>query len=121
MPYYSARLHVVSIVNNMKRLEECEHICDYPFVVFEATDDDAAFQRALELGQDQETEYENSDGELVRWRLRAVEHIWKLGDEMSDKEIGSIMDVYRPDEPLDFDSPFSPKSELPMFSDESNA
>ncbi len=121
MSYYSARLHVVSTVNNKEKLTESEHICDYPFIVFKAVDDVDAFQQALSLGRDQEHEYENSDGDLVRWRLRAVEHIWKLGDEIDGKEIGSIMDVYRPDEPLDFDSPFSPESETPIFSDKTCA
>ena len=121
MPYYSARLHVVSLVNNEKKLAESEYTCDYPFVVFDAVDDDSAFQRALSLGRDQETEYENGEGELVRWSLRAVEHIWRLGDDIEGREIGSIMDVYRPGEPLEFDSPFSPESESPIFSDESRS
>ena len=119
MPYYAARLHVVSIVDAPDQFREASYVCDYPFVVFQASDDEAAFLRALELGKDHETEYLNSDGQRVFWRLRAVEHIWKLGEIFDGIEIGSIMDVYRPEEPLNIDTPFSPEKDVPLVSDES--
>ena len=119
MNYYSARLHVVSIVDDPDQLQERSYLCDYPFVLFLATDDDAAFMRALELGKQRESEYMNADGQRVRWRLRAVEFIWKLGTEINGIEVGSILDEYRPDVALTFDTVFSPETEIPIVSDES--
>lgn len=121
MIYYSARLHVVSIVDDPDKIRERSHVCDYPFVLFRAADDAAAFARALELGKKHDTEYVNADGNRVRWRLRAVECIWKLGTEIDGIEIGSIMDVYQPDKELDFDTRFSPEADMPIVSDESQS
>ena len=121
MIYYSARLHVVSIVDDPVKIRERSHVCNYPFVLFRAADDEAAFARALELRKEYETEYVNSDGNRVRWRLRAVEFIWKLGTELDGIEIGSIMDVYQPEQELDFDTCFSPEVDMPIISDESQS
>ena len=119
MSYYSARLHVICIVDDEPNKSLQEYTCDYPFVVFTAGNDDAAFRRALELGKEHETEYLNSDGNKVRWALKSVEHIWNLGDAIDGVEVGSIMGVYRPDAPIKFDVEFRPELETPIFSDES--
>jgi Domain of unknown function (DUF4288) len=121
MIYYSARLHMVSIVDDPDELRERSYVCDYPFVLFQAADDAAAFARALELGKEREIEYVNSDGNRVHWRLRAVEFIWKLGTEIDGIEVGSLMDVYQPDEELSVDTSFSPESIMPTYSDESHS
>ena len=116
MPYYSARLHVVCIVNNSKHHAEGKFTCDYPFVLFQASSFDEAFERALALGREQETVYENGDGDEVRWALNSVEEIYQLGEEIDGIEVGSLMDVYEPEASISFTSDLDPASKRPTYS-----
>jgi len=116
MPYYSARLHVVCVVDDSQGKSEDEYICDYPFVIFRASSFESAFERALALGMEREQVYKNEKGEDVRWALNAVETIWELGDEIDGIAVGSIMDVYKPEEAIDTATDFKPASKLPQFS-----
>ena len=111
MPYYCARLLVVCLVSDGKPRKRTT--CDYPFVVFKARDDDLAFTRALELGKEQETTYKNSNGQAVRWAFVKVEHIWELGSSVDGKEVGSLMDVLKTDQPIPFRKRFNPERHPP--------
>lgn len=118
MDYFSARLQLVCIADNTEHQKQAKQMCDFPFFVFRAEDEETAFQSALELGRNQEHEYQNDQGELVRWRLRAVEQIWRLGQNIDGREIGSLLDVYFPETPLAIDHEFRPESKTPIYSDE---
>jgi Domain of unknown function (DUF4288) len=63
-------------------------------VLLRAADWEPAQAKALELGRGQEREYSNAAGELVRWRLEALETLDRLGEEIPDGR-----EVYA--EPLD--------------------
>ena len=117
MPFFSARLHVICIVDaEGHEGNPPKYTCDYPFVLFEAADDDEAFNRAISLGKQQECRYQNSSGETVRWALRAVEEIWRLPDQLDGIEIGSILDVYQSDTRFSIDTMFEPERIKPQIS-----
>jgi hypothetical protein len=120
MLFYSARLHVVCIVDDPMAQTECEYVCDYPFILFRADSFEDAFKRALILGSEQETTYRNSDGNDVRWALNSVEEIYELGEDLDGLEIGSLMDIYRTEELLGFAKEFDPASKKPIFSSSVN-
>ena len=119
MSYYSARLHIVCLVDDTNPYEEDSYISDYPIVIFKAMDFEDAFQKALRLGKDQEHQYKNGDGADVRWVLNAVEALYFLGDDLDGIEVGSVMDVYHPNSPLKFDQDFSPEIKPPSHNDNS--
>ena len=120
MPYYSARLHVVCIVDDPKHHAEGKYTCDYPFVLLRANSSDEAFQRALALGREQETVYKNKSGKDVRWALNAVEEIYELGDEIDGIEVGSLMDVYEPGHSIGIGTDLDPGSKQPVYSSNVN-
>jgi len=119
MSYYSAKLHVVCLVDDANTYEEYSYTSDYPIVIFKATDFEDAFQKALRLGKDQEHQYKNGNGADVRWALNAVEALYFLGDDIDGVEVGSMMDVYHPNSPLRFDQNFSPELKPPRHNDNS--
>jgi hypothetical protein len=107
MDYYSARLLIVCLVDDGRPRKH--NTCDYPFLVFRARDDRHAFQRALDLGKQQETRYLNGKGQWVRWAFVQVENIKRLGLTLDGREVGSLLDVMRSDHPIPFRKRFSPK------------
>ncbi|MBX7212159.1 MAG: DUF4288 domain-containing protein [Verrucomicrobiaceae bacterium] len=114
MPFYSAKLHVICLVDDPSVFEdEGGHLCDYAIVVFRAADFEAAWHRALELGRAQEHGYENAEGNQVRWAFRGIEDIEELGEDIDGMEVGSVLDIYKPEEPLPFDTEFNPEKHLP--------
>jgi hypothetical protein len=114
MPLFCARLLVVCLVDDERPKKR--NICDYPFVLLEATDHDGAFAKALELGKKQETKYRNSKRQLVRWAFVKVEQITQLEDSLDGQEVGSLLDVLRTDEPLGYRKRFSPGKSKPVQS-----
>lgn len=114
MPYFCARLFIVSIVDDPKPRKR--NICDYPFVLIKAKDYGEAFKRALVLGRQHETTYENSRGRTVRWAFVRVEEIKRLPRKLDGVEIGSLLDVLPNDEPLTVKKRFSPAKYKPIYS-----
>ena len=113
MPYYCARLLVVCLVDDGKPRKK--NICDYPFVLIEATDYEQAFQRALLLGKQRETRYANDKGRPVRWAFVKVEEIKKLGAQLDGVEVGSLLDVLPAETPLPFGKRFQPRHSKPLL------
>ena len=107
MDYYSARLLIVCLVDDCRPRKR--NTCDYPFVVFRAKGYKQAFQRALNLGKQQETRYKNGKGQWVRWAFVQVENVKHLGRTLDGVEIGSLLDVLRSDRPVPFRKRFHPK------------
>lgn len=89
--------------------------CDYPFIVFRARDPADAFERALELGRQQESTYRNEKGQKVCWTFARVEEINHLGPTVEDGEVGSLMDVFRSKKPLTFRHRFYPAKHRPLY------
>jgi len=114
MSYYCARLLVVCLVSSRKPRRR--NLYDYPFVVFRAANYSSAFKVALKLGKAQETRYEGSTGQSVRWAFVRVEEIKKLGQKLDGVEVGSILDRLQTKEPLRFNKRFHPERSKPFLS-----
>jgi hypothetical protein len=113
MPYYCARLLIVCLVNDRKPRRK--NTCDYPFVLFRASNDNEAMKRALELGKEQETRYKNSKSQWVRWAFVSVQVIKILGRRLDGIEVGSLLDVYVSEKPIPFRKRFSPEKSTPLI------
>ena len=113
MDYYCAQLLTVCLVADGKPRKL--NTCDYSFVLFKANDYEHAFERAVALGKQQETQYSNAKGQPVRWAFVRVEAIKHLGAELDGIEVGSLLDVWRTEEPLPFSKRFQPHRSKPLF------
>jgi hypothetical protein len=111
MDYYSARLLVVCLVDDGRSRKR--NVCDYPFIVFRARDHAHAFRRALQLGQEQETTYENDKGRKVRWTFVRVEEITHLGRSVDGCEVGSLLGVFLSEDAIPFRRRFRPARHKP--------
>lgn len=121
MPYYSARVHIICLVDDPGHHIEDGYLCDYAFFIFWAEDFIQAFERALSLGREQETSYQGSLGDPVRWAVNEVEEIRCLGEKRdifdAGIEVGSILDNYYPKEMIPFTTNFHPELKQPVFDD----
>ena len=80
--------------------EPCEPVSDVQFRVIRAADSEAAYKRALQLGDAETLEYANADGETVTWTFAGLRDLREIADgELVDgTEVYSQID--RSDEPL---------------------
>lgn len=85
--FYSARLLYVIMVHEGTARRRNLH--DESVIVFRAKDFQDAFQRALELGRAQETEYKNGKGQKVRWVLAEITTLDFIGRKIDGKEVSS--------------------------------
>jgi len=114
MQLYCARILVICLVND-RRLRK--HLCDYQFFTLLARDDNHAFERAIEIGKQQETQYKNGSDQDVRWVLARVESIKRLGDSLDGIEVGSLLDYWHNKRPVSFKRRFKPNEHFPLFED----
>jgi len=114
MPLFCARLLVVCLVDNGQPRKR--NVCDYPFILLEAGDYQSALARAIELGKKQETKYKNSKQQMVRWAFVRVEQITLLEGTLDGKEVGSLLDVLKTEEPIAYRKRFNPRASTPAFS-----
>jgi hypothetical protein len=112
MEYWSARLTFIVLVND-GRLRK-RHTYDDSVVVFRARDFCHAFDRALELGHSQETEYRNVYGQKVRWALVKVVKLQCVGPRLDGREISSLLEVRRSKEPIPYNRRFHPERLKPV-------
>lgn len=109
MDWFSTRLRVVCLVegSGASRYMECVH-------VFRATDLDDAGAVALRLGRKHEQEYKNGDGALVRWRLKDVVTLDRVGLTIDDgAEIYSEFRDIEPGVQIEFDEELHPEDSTP--------
>lgn len=86
--------------------------------VFKATDRAAAVHRFLKLAREQDQEYQNVDGERVRWAVTSLETVDELEEgRLGDREVFSKMtDIKPPDASVSIDSVFTPDVPEPGYS-----
>lgn len=113
MSYYCARLLIVCLVDDGKPRKK--NACDYPFFLYQADNYDQAFERALEIGKQQEHRYKNHKGQMVRWAFVQVDQIKLLEEPLDGIEVGSLLDVWLQDSPIPYRKRFNPKSKAPLF------
>lgn len=65
--WFSSKIRLVCLVEGIGGLRYADSI-----FLFQSTDFDSAFRRAIELGKKQEEEYTNSDNQLVKWKLKEI-------------------------------------------------
>jgi hypothetical protein len=89
MDFYSARLLFMILVAD--GVGKKRNHCDESVIVFRAKDFDHAFKRALELGRERETDYNNQKGQRVRWALVEVLTLDWVGRRIDGKEVASVL------------------------------
>jgi hypothetical protein len=105
--WWAACVHIVCLIEGTgaSMVDDAVH-------VFQAADREAAFQRALELGRQHETEYLNGEGQRVRWRLERVLTLDTVRvDSLDGAEVYSSLGS--PDEVATFDAVFDPTAHPP--------
>jgi hypothetical protein len=112
--YYSAWLVFIVLVDDGRPRKT--HTYDDSIVVFRARDYDHAFERALELGRSQETEYTNPYGQKVRWALVEVLKLQRIGRRVEGQEVSSPLDRRRSKEPIPYGRQFHPERSRPIRS-----
>ena len=78
MRWYVSELIVVCRVG---KLPKGKPLYDRQIKVLRASDDEAAYRRALQLGKKENHSYKNSAGEQVYWRFAGIGNLEALQDE----------------------------------------
>jgi len=116
MPWFSTRIRLVVLVDP----EGATHYSD-SIRIFHLDDGyvgssmwDAALQRAISIGKQQEEEYSNGDGDRVRWRMQKVVSLDMLSAENLDgAEVYSESVDLEEGMPIPFDTAFNPETSTP--------
>ncbi|SKB08947.1 protein of unknown function [Prosthecobacter debontii] len=111
MDFYSARLLFVVLVAD--RPGRKRHLYDETVIIFRAKDSAHAFERALELGREQETDYPNDKGHQVRWALVQILNINHIGRSVDGKEVASSLHYRTSKESIPPDHIFHPEKSKP--------
>ena len=116
--FYSARLRFILISSDPDRHRDGTYKTEVRFVLLRAVHDADAFERALAIGREEDSNPSESvreDGTkiLCRWAFVEIEELSYLGLELDGVEISSLYEEYRPSQPIDFDTIFHPKNSKP--------
>lgn len=60
------------------------YMCDEQIRLIHATDAESAYQRAIELGKGEETNYIGGTGETVNWKFVGLENLQELEEQIAD-------------------------------------
>lgn len=109
MEWFSTKVRLVCLVEDTGAL----HYMDSVYI-FRAEDFSTAFQRALELGRNQEEEYVNTDDKRVIWKFKEVISLDIIRKETLDgAEVYSEPGNLSSDEIFAFDVEFHPEQSQP--------
>lgn len=109
--WWSTKVRVLCLVEGSEPTDAC--LQDEQVFVFRAEDRESAFARALALGREQETEYLNSDEQVVMWRLARVLTLHEiLADNLDGSEVHSTMSWSEDGNPA-FETLFVPELQEP--------
>lgn len=114
MKFYSARLLRICLIDDGKQAKR--NLYNESIVVFRARDWNHAFERALELGKQQEVTYENVYGHTVSWKLVGIKNLDIIGQKVDGAEVASRLDYKRVKEPIPTDAEFHPEQSNPSQS-----
>jgi hypothetical protein len=87
--FFSARLLYIILVNDGRSRKRNHY--DEVVIVFRARNFDSAFNRALEIGHANETEYLNQRKQTVRWALIKIINLDWVGKRIDGKEVASFL------------------------------
>jgi len=109
MKWFSSRMRLVCLIEGIGATRYTDSVC-----IFKANNFEQAKTRALALGKKQEEDYKNKDGELVRWRLKALLSIDFIEcDNLDGVEVYSEPVDLADGEAYGFDQRFSPEYSEP--------
>lgn len=111
MPYFSVTMSLIALLPDPVPVEG--YIVDIQVHLFEAEGVDLAFERALQIGRAQEHCYLNESGQTVNWVLKEIEQIRCIGDILSESEISSRMEEWKPEVALSSHHKFKPENNRP--------
>ena len=111
MDYYSARLLYAILVDNGKPRKKNSY--DESVIIFRARDFDHAFERALELGKENETTYKNCYDQTVRWALVEIMNLDWVGRKIDGKEVASHLHYRVSKNPITPKKKFKPEKSKP--------
>jgi len=111
-PYFSARLIFVTLVDDERPKKTNTY--DEGIFLLRAADQDQAFERAVAIGREHETEYLNDHGQRVRQAFVEVDEIKYVGTRLEDQEVASIGFSKRTDEAIPYDQQFDPEASNPF-------
>jgi hypothetical protein len=94
-----------------------ERLTERQLRLVRATDPDAAYERALQLGRDAEHEYKNEAGERVHWQFLGLAEL----AEIDDAELRDGSEVLSTYSSKDAELLTRPKDELAVFWSRANA
>ena len=110
--WFSAKLRFLVLVEGAGTTQVAESVH-----VFTSADWDAAMQRALQLGSSHESEYRNSNGARVRWRLHSVVTLDIIAaNELNGAEVHAAFTDVTDDLRLPFDAMLNPEESHPSQS-----
>ena len=111
MDFYSARLLFVILVAGGPGRKRNHY--DESVIVFRARDFEHAFERALELGRERETNYKNDKGQRVRWSLVEVINLDCVGRTIDSREVASSLHYRTSRERIQPNRTFHPERSKP--------
>lgn len=117
MNYFSVRIAILCIADETV-VPEDGYTQDIQVHIVKAINFSEAFQKALEIGKNEEDTYRNEANQTVRWIFREVEAITDLGAEIEGKEVSSRMEGYYPQNPISVSTQFEPEKSTPIYNDE---
>ena len=104
--FYGARLRFAIVIEGEEHDARGESI-----VVLRAGDYTDAFGRALAIGASMEQDYQNAEGNRVKWILEQVRQVhFVMSEEIDGAE---VMFAFEEGPPRRFDVTFDPASQLP--------
>ena len=111
MDFYSARLLYIILVADGPAKKRNHY--DETVIVFRAKSQTHAFERALEIGRDHETDYLNDKEQRVRWALTEIIAVDWIGRAVDGKEVSSCLHYRTSKQPISPDHVFRPETSQP--------
>ena len=110
LSWFSAKIRFVCLIDRTGT-----DVYNDSVLLFRAEDWEDAFQRAIQLGREEEEEYFNDSGERVRWRLKEVIFLnIILKDSLDGVEVHSEWVDVPKGEVLPFETVFHPEESDPQ-------
>lgn len=109
MDWFSTKVRLVCLIESQRADTYMDSV-----YVFRSQDWATAFQRAIELGKQQEKEYLNADNRQVRWRLKEIISLdWLFAQSLDGAEVYSESVAVGAGDSIPFDAAFEPEKSTP--------
>src|SRR5690242_2065383 len=110
MDWFSTKVRLICLIES----QGADLYMDSVYV-FRSQDWATAFQRAIELGKQQEKEYLNADNCQVRWRLKEIISLdWLFAQSLDGAEVYSESVAVGAGDSIRFDTAFEPEKSTPI-------